>query len=89
MWPRKAQVAASASLIAAGKPRDEAAEIEWPMKNAAEVIVATTHKEVPYPHLRWTPFYKQRTTDVNEIMRKGQIRFCMNVHYKRSDKIAE
>ena len=37
-------------------------------ENADDVVVATTHKENPYPH-RWTPFYKQRTTDANEIMR--------------------
>ena len=36
-------------------------------ENADDVVVATTHKENPYPH-RWTPFYKQRTTDANEIM---------------------
>ena len=64
---RKAHAAASARWNVTGRPRDEATEIEQPMKNADDVVVATTHEEEPSPHLHWTPFYKQRTTDAKEV----------------------
>ena len=52
--------------------RREATWLEWPMKNADDVVVATTREVEQSPHLRWTPFYKQRTTDAKEVTRKGQ-----------------
>ena len=41
-------------------------------ENADDVVVAARHEAEPSPHLCWTPFYKQRTTDAKEIMRKEQ-----------------
>ena len=35
----------SARPIAFGRSRDAAAEIEWPMNNADDVVIATTHED--------------------------------------------
>ena len=69
LWPHNAQVTASANLIAFGRSRDAATEIEWPMKNVAgdfwEHDVQNYEWNVDWgsisPNVAWLPVSLWRT----------------------------
>ena len=63
----------SARPIAFGRSRDATTEIEWPMDNADDVVIATTHEDAP-PHLRI--FIRAQIKDQNKATH-----FIMDIKY--------